>query len=309
MQSGEELRAARLAAGLSLDAMATRTRFSKPHLGNVEQGRRTPTPAIVAAYERVLVQWAPDPDLYERGTHAAATGKVDVPLIRRTAGSLYNLRRDEDKNGGAKQWHTVRDQLNVVTFEVPQVAEPDSLLMLAAEHAHWLSWVCYHNGQHPAARAWLDMATGWAQDAGSVEMLAFIARVRSFYLLRTDQPQRALKAAETASYARLTPATRSIVAHAESLAAASLGDRDRALSLADQAYADALEAPDEDARPPWLYWLDPARAVLNRADVAYRVGDFSTAAKLFAEGIEQLADFPRDQAVYLTRLREAQARS
>jgi DNA-binding NarL/FixJ family response regulator len=48
------LRAARRAAGLSLDVLAARTNFSKSYLGNVEAGRRRVTVEIAAAYDTVV---------------------------------------------------------------------------------------------------------------------------------------------------------------------------------------------------------------------------------------------------------------
>jgi DNA-binding NarL/FixJ family response regulator len=48
------LRAARRAAGLSLDVLAARTNFSKSYLGNVEAGRRRVTVEIAVAYDTVV---------------------------------------------------------------------------------------------------------------------------------------------------------------------------------------------------------------------------------------------------------------
>src|SRR5438067_2179875 len=48
------LRAARRAAGLSLDVLAARTNFSKSYLGNVEAGRRRVTAEIAAAYDTAV---------------------------------------------------------------------------------------------------------------------------------------------------------------------------------------------------------------------------------------------------------------
>src|SRR5437763_547081 len=48
------LRAARRAAGLSLDVLAARTNFSKSYLGNVEAGRRRVTAEIAAAYDTAI---------------------------------------------------------------------------------------------------------------------------------------------------------------------------------------------------------------------------------------------------------------
>jgi hypothetical protein len=164
-------------------------------------------------------------------------------------------------------------------------------------------------GRPGPALAWLDQAHGWALDCGSADMRSWLARVRSLYTLKRD-PKRALRIAETASEGRgLTPAARSIAVHMESLAAAAVGDRSRARRLADEAYGLALVASDENSRPPWLYWLDPLRAKLNWADTLYAARDWQAAADLYREAVEQLTGFPRDRAVYLTRLGDALRRS
>jgi transcriptional regulator with XRE-family HTH domain len=51
---GAALRAARRAAGFSLDVLAARTNFSKSYLGNVEAGRRRVTAEIAAAYDTAI---------------------------------------------------------------------------------------------------------------------------------------------------------------------------------------------------------------------------------------------------------------
>jgi transcriptional regulator with XRE-family HTH domain len=51
---GSILRLARESAGVSLTAMARKSHYSKSHLVNVEAGRRSPTKALVLAYEAVL---------------------------------------------------------------------------------------------------------------------------------------------------------------------------------------------------------------------------------------------------------------
>ena len=53
-EPGVILRLAREAAGLSLDAMARCTYFSKGYLANVETGKRKATPAVIRAYQAAL---------------------------------------------------------------------------------------------------------------------------------------------------------------------------------------------------------------------------------------------------------------
>jgi transcriptional regulator with XRE-family HTH domain len=51
---GTRLRLARESAGVSLSTMAARTHYGKGFLSNVENGRRTATPAVILAYEKAL---------------------------------------------------------------------------------------------------------------------------------------------------------------------------------------------------------------------------------------------------------------
>ncbi|MEV6908057.1 helix-turn-helix transcriptional regulator [Amycolatopsis sp. NPDC051071] len=53
-ETGNVLRAARLEAKIGLDYMAKKTSYSKSMLSLVENGKRTATPELVAAYERTL---------------------------------------------------------------------------------------------------------------------------------------------------------------------------------------------------------------------------------------------------------------
>ncbi|WP_436761966.1 helix-turn-helix domain-containing protein [Streptosporangium sp. V21-05] len=51
MVSGPDLRAARLGAKVSLDALSTRIGMSKGHLSRVERGQREATPALLRGYQ------------------------------------------------------------------------------------------------------------------------------------------------------------------------------------------------------------------------------------------------------------------
>lgn len=75
---GTELRRLRESAGLSLVAVASRGKFSKGHLSNVEKGVRTPTAAVVAAYEEALGVTIANP-VNELSRLCDAAGGAPVP--------------------------------------------------------------------------------------------------------------------------------------------------------------------------------------------------------------------------------------
>lgn len=324
---GRHLRHVRTLSGLTLSRLASLATFNVGYLSRVEREERPVSDAVVDAYARalgmnrrqllaamgLLFVEGPSLDLAERLARVQRGGSVDMALVDGLAATLAGYRRQEDADGGAALWTAVRDHLGTISAMLPLApnAVVDELLTLAAEHAHWLSWVAHTQGRTGPALRWLDVASGWATDAGSTDAVAWLGRVRSFYALRRGDVARAGRAAELArsmvEYAN--PATRSIVNHAAAMAAATAGDTDQAQRLADVAILSAAKVPDEADRPPWLYWLTPARALLNRGDVAYQVGDFTTAADIYEAGLLALTDMPRDRAFYAARLSDAQARA
>lgn len=76
-EPGKALRAARLAAGISLSRMADLTHYSKAAIGHLETGRRAVSPAHVATFEAAL------------GTRIDVSGRTasaaDVDILRRAA--------------------------------------------------------------------------------------------------------------------------------------------------------------------------------------------------------------------------------
>lgn len=324
------LREYRRAANLSQRDLEPLVGLPQPHISAIESGRRRVTSAELMARitEGLSVPdeltgiparpgldgWAPPAELRERIAHGHRTGRTDLRTADWIGRVLAEHRRAEDEVGGRTLWPVVRSQLDSVTQLIPQSAgdAADRLMLLAAEHAHWLSWVAWQEQKRGPALAWIDLAHGWAVDGGHVDMASWAQRVRAYYSLTHGDPVRALRTAEAARYggARpLSPAAEAVAVHQAAMAAAQLGERDRAGRLADEAHTLALAAPDEGERPGWLYWLDPVRARLQAADAAYACQRWSDAAAGFREALPGLAGFPRDHAYYLARLEDAERRA
>ncbi|WP_236241180.1 helix-turn-helix domain-containing protein [Streptomyces sp. CC228A] len=322
------LREYRRAAGLTQQALETLVGMPQPHISAIESGRRQVKTAAVRAriteglqVPRELVdagqsdlygQWEPSGELRARIAHAHQAGRTDLRTARWISEVLATQRRADDHEEGAVLWPVVRSQLDAVTRLLPGASGPaaDRLLLLAAEHAHWLSWVAWREQQHAAALAWVDMAHGWAVDGGHTDMASWVYRIRAHYSLQRTDPVRALRTAEAArQHPGLSPAAAAVAAHTTAMAAAAAGERDRARALADEAVAAAERAPDVEERPGWLYWLTPARARLQAADVAYACRDWATAAAGIRDVLDVLAEYPRDHAYYRARLEDAERRS
>jgi len=325
------IRRYRALAGISQQRFGELVGMDQGYVSRLERGRaRVTSEDVVARFVRGLnvpnevggvrrvdgdePQWAPSPELRERIAHAQSTGRTDL----RTADWIHQVlaahRRAEDEVGGQDLWPIVRSQLDTVTQLIPQAfgGTADRLMLLAAEHAHWLSWVAWQSQRVGPALAWIDLAHGWAVDGGHVDMASWAQRVRAHYSLMHGDPVRALRTAEAARYAGprpLSPASEAVAVHQAAMAAAACAERDRARRLADEAHALALQAPDEGERPGWLYWLSPVRAQLQHADAAYACRQWADAADGFREALPELAGYPRDHAYYRARLEDAERRT
>lgn len=323
------LREYRRVAGLSQRGLEPLIGVSQPYIAAIESGRRHVTSVELTARiteglqvpEELtgiparpgLDEWTPPAELRERIAHGYRTGHVDLRTADWIGRVLTEHRRAEDEVGGRPLWAVVRSQLQSVTELLPGSSgqAADRLMLLAAEHAHWLSWVAWHETRRGPALAWIDLAHGWAVDGGHTDMQSWAQRVRAYYSLAHGDPKRALRTAEAARFAGpapLSPAAESVAVHQAAMAAAQLGERDRAARLADEARKLADRVPDAGERPGWLYWLDATRASLQAADIAYACQRWGDAASGFREALPGLAGYPRDHAYYRARLDDAERR-
>lgn len=323
------IRRYRALAGISQQRFGELVGLNQSYVSTLERGHaRVTSEDVVARFKqglRVPIElggidsrrahpWDPPAELCDRIAHAHAVGRTDLRTADWIGLVLNQHRRAEDEVGGADLWPVVRSQLDTVTALIPQASgeAADRLLLLAAEHAHWLSWVSWQQERRGTALAWIDLGHGWAVDGGHTDMASWTQRVRAYYSLRGGDSPRALRTAEGARHVGprpLSPAAEAAAIHQAAMAAAACAERDRARRLAEEAHQLALQVPDEGERPGWLYWLDPVRARLQLADAAYACRDWGDAAEGFKAGLEGLRGFPRDHAYYSARLEDAARRS
>lgn len=325
----------RRVAGITQVQLESLIGIPQPHISAIESRRRqvktvevkariteglhVPQELRAAGQSEAYAAWDPTGELRERVAHGHATGRTDLRTAHWIGVVLAKHRRAEDELSGPDLWPVVRAQLDAVTRLIPGTSgqAADRLMLLAAEHAHWLSWVAWEERQRGPALAWIDLAHGWAVDGGHPDMASWAQRVRAYYSLTAGDPVRALRTAEGARFAGprpLSPAAEAAAVHQEAMAAAQLGERDRARRLAEEAHGLALRAPAEEERPGWLYWLDATRAALQAADAAYACHDWEAAAEGFREALgpepgHALKGYPRDHAYYRARLEEAERRA
>ncbi|MYZ35480.1 MULTISPECIES: helix-turn-helix transcriptional regulator [unclassified Streptomyces] len=322
------LREYRRTAGITQVALESLLGMPQPHISAIESGRRkvktasvrariteglqVPAEVIEAGQSATYGTWEPSPELRERVAHGHATGRTDLRTADWIGQVLATQRRAEDDGSGHDLWPVVRSQLDAVTRLIPGTSGPaaDRLLLLAAEHAHWLSWVAWQQRRAGAALGWLDVAYGWATDGAHADMASWLLRVRANYSRKGGDPVRALRTADAArTVSGLSPAAVSAASHEASVAAAAVGERDRARRLAETALRQAVQVPDEEDRPGWLYWLTPTRAQLQAADAAYARREWRTAADQIRAALPDLEGVPRDRAHFQARMEDAERRA
>ena len=324
------IRRYRALAGISQTAFGELIGVDQGYVSRLERGKaRVTSEAVVTRFVKGLgmpielggmraaadePQWAPPVELRERIAHAHTAGHTDLRTAELIGEVLVKHRRAEDEVGGRMLWPVVRSQLDQVTSLIPGTSgmAADRLMLLAAEHAHWLSWVAWQEQRRGPALAWIDLAHGWAVDGGHVDMASWAQRVRAYYSLDRGDPVRALRTAEAARVVGtlpLSPAAEAVAVHQAAMAAAACAERDLAQRWADEAHGLALQASEEGERPGWLYWLDPTRATLQRADAAYACRAWADAVAGFRAALPALAGCPRDHAYYTARLEDAVRRA
>ncbi|MFJ4682071.1 helix-turn-helix domain-containing protein [Streptomyces sp. NPDC088789] len=323
------IRRYRALAGISQQRFGELVGMDQGYVSRLERGRaRVTSESVVTRFVEGLQvpnelggirrdpepDWAPSTELRARMAHAQAVGRADLRTADWIGRVLAEHRRAEDEVGGRDLWPIVRSQLDSITQLIPLAhgEAADRLMLLAAEHAHWLSWVAWQEQCWGPALAWIDLAQGWGVDGGHPDMVSWAQRVRAYYSLVHGDPVRALRTAEAARYAAprsLCPAAEAAAVHQAAMAAAACAERGRALRLADEAHDLAVRMPDEAERPGWLYWLSPARARLQHADAAYACRRWADAAAGFRTALPELAGYPRDHAYYRARLEDAERRA
>ena len=162
---GNQLRAAREAAGHSLATMAALTHFSKPYLGHVETGHRHPTPDVVDRYEQVLgvpIGIAHDP---VRAAHEWLCGnqppagrppktgrRLGATQLRRLEARVIELRHRDDVVGSRELLPVVRAELDAVCRLADEALYTDRLgarlHTVIAELAQLVGWIASDAGHY-----------------------------------------------------------------------------------------------------------------------------------------------------------------
>ena len=317
--SGEILKAARVAAGISLSAMATRTHFTLGHLSNVEAGRRTATAALIAAYERetgrsldrrtflALPSLAVVPDSVAPHMEAGRIGPSTVArLVDRTA----RLRQMDNYLGGADTYRVFLAELESSRYLAKTAtygeATGKALGSLIAEQAQQAGWSAFDAGWGDEARRLYQLSLTEASEAEDEALtgnaLAFLAYQK--HGAERDAVETAAASVEHAA-PHVPAAVRALLLERLAWAHAVANEplqTERTLEAAHE----ALTRDSAEPAPDWAAWVDATELQIMTGRCWAQLCQPQRAIPVLERVLSGFPDaHGRDKALYLTWLAEA----
>ena len=321
---GAEVRRLRMAEGKSLDALGGEVYISRAYLGKIEQGsargtyqlalsldgalgargrlaqlflaehaRVGPVPADVAILDD---PWRPD--------HLSRLRTADPAEIAMAALDHLDRIRARSRNGP----HAVFAELTAGVTELHNLAAASAketaatLRSAALRYAEHLGWTAQETGHDAIALRWTRTALDWARAIGDTDAVGYALIRQSQWARRHGAAEQAIgHARAAAALPGISPRIKQFAAQREAQACALAGDEsafrralDRFHDLAAGTHAPgATPAPNPDpVRPQWGPLPDPGfeQSRILEATCLVDLGDFHTAATLFAEQMNRLTD-------------------
>ncbi|WP_342800169.1 helix-turn-helix transcriptional regulator [Nocardia sp. No.11] len=274
---GSALRAARTAAGISLQGMAARTNYSKPYLGQLETGARAVRAEHVAAYEsaldtsltalhdRLTVESVSELDdlptqlssllLPPHGAHGRGEHPAFAATELAAAEQLVTWARGRQWSDGQAPRHAVTAWLAANLPRLQQLSAAQRhgrALRIGAELADIAAAMSWDVEDIVAARRYSVAAARLAHAAGDTVLTAAILTESTWQLLDSGSPAEALEIAQLAQYlARrtATPLLRVALAELEAYAHGILGEQaafQRAIVVAAECRGEAAATASAD---------------------------------------------------------------
>ncbi|MGA6208799.1 helix-turn-helix domain-containing protein [Nocardia testacea] len=288
METGALLRAARVAAGISLRTMAERTFYSKTYLSAIETGQRPIPAGVTTAYERVLGTT----DLGRLTTVARSAASVDAGALSDVAVMLSATRRIEDATGALAVLPAVRGMATMSEefAQSARTAHYAAASALASEVTQYRGWLEHAVGADTAARRSLSTAVDLAAGSGDPDRLVHSLGFAGYVAWSATGDYPEVIALSDAALA-VRGAHPVVVAYARMRRAELLAARGEArearIALAD---ADAATDAADGVEPPEaMYWWTPGFGAVQRAGVLSLLGD---TARAIGEATDGLAEMP-----------------
>lgn len=287
---GVQLRRLRRERGWTLRELGKRTQISGSQLGNIENGRRKPTPAAAALCDQVLgarggliaaAESEQQLGLYPglgpvHGTDAAA-------IVAGYSSMLHSL-RELGRNHGPQQV-TVTLAAAEWTLRKHAAELPDdaarSVWLLAARFAEYASWIAQESDSPTVVIRYTDLAVRSAARGGDPTMAAY-AMVRRALMAqqRGDSRTAVLYADRAATHPAATPRIRAHAVRRAAQGYAIGGDLDACRAQLDRCAELVVTTPDL-ATDGWGPRIGPATLPAVTASCLLAAGAFEPAAALF----------------------------
>ena len=287
---GPALREARRNFGLSFRRFARQAGFSESHLRSIENGHRSVTDDIAAAYDRVLATGGEfasaaartrDPGAPAPGPQAPVPwdqpGTLAV-LTGLTSGGEVDRRRFVAASGAALTV-LARSELALIVrlLRVGSYTGQTGrrLYALAAEASRQAAWDYFDQDNHPAARHYFETALRASATAGDPVTGAYALSFAAVQCYSTGQPRDAVALLEAASdtVARTgTPKMTAMLAARSARAHSKTGSRHDCAHLLHQART-ALDLGPHPCDPPVLYWVTHGEIEMIAGSSALDLGD------------------------------------
>ncbi|MRH86943.1 helix-turn-helix domain-containing protein [Nocardia sp. SYP-A9097] len=308
---GAQLRAAREAAGLSLSAMATRTHYSKPLLGMLENGQRQIRPEHVSAYADALGVGSTlfvEPSDGERAaaewTQRVAASDISGDTLERLELAADDLAADYPTTPPGELLVRIRQHLGYAgrLMDSRKTLTQHRRLLVTVGWLELLASTCHIDfGELPAAAARGHLAWDLANEAGHREIAAWCLETRAWQQLTAGEFKTAAELSRTAQSLAPEDSSAFIQATAqEGRALARLGDTKGTYGALQRVarLVSGLSIPD---RPEHHFRYDPAKSDAYVATTLAWLGD--PAAESYARHV--LADLARAASVRPRRIASA----
>jgi transcriptional regulator with XRE-family HTH domain len=312
---GAELRRRRMAAGKSLRALGADVYLSRAYLGKIEQGRARGNYQQALALDNALQAngslarlfldecarvgpVAPDTGILIPEPPTSAAAKTDLAeLAAATTTRLERLRVRSHEEGPhavlRDLGETIAELYSHVVAHSPATARP--IWVVALRYAELLGWTAQETGHDDIALRWTRAVADWAKVIGDDEALGYALTRQSQWARRRGDADAAIGYARRASaIPHISPRIARFAAQREAQACALAHDEAafrHALDRSCELLGSAPSIDHEDrANPRWGPLPDPAfeESRLFEATCLVDLGDFATAASLFAEHMGRL---------------------
>jgi transcriptional regulator with XRE-family HTH domain len=295
---GQNLRAAREVAGMSLAALAHRTHYSKALLGHLETGRRPIRPEHVTAYAHALD--LPVSRLYtgsesglsvdsSNGLRLDPTAPLDgdyVDSLRMRIRMLVDLDvqfgGDQSSEIALRLFRSVHRKIGVAPC-APGIER--DLHAAVGELGEVTAWLLYDAGKHDLVRATNLEALQLLRLAGdrSIELLTL--QNMSLHAGDLGRPVESLNLARMVlETTRLSPRLEAMFRTREARALAQLRDATGAAQTFRQARSLYLEGVLADD-PAWAWWINDQELAWHEAMIHADASDWSTAVDALQESL------------------------